>query len=376
MVQPLRLMKTDPPKVSSANANALLSDSQRWQVLLQRDASADGAFVYAVKTTGIYCRPGCSSRRPQRQNVTFFETPEAAEQAGFRPCKRCQPHRISPTRQLTDTMVRICQLIEASDQALSLAELAGYAGLSPHYFQRQFKKIIGVTPKQYGVAHRAQRVKSQLQETKTVTEAVYGAGFETSSNFYDQSVGLLGMTPSQYKQGAQGVAINFTIQPCWLGLVLVAATPNGICAIALGDSADALRAELQANFPKAQIAESDRAFEQWVAQVLSLIETPQPAGDLPLDIQGTAFQQQIWQTLQAIPPGTTVSYGDLAQRIGNPRAVRAVARACASNRLAVVVPCHRVVGSNGDLRGYRWGRDRKQALLDKEAASAQQLELL
>lgn len=376
MVQPLRLMKTDPPKVSSANANALLSDSQRWQALLQRDASADGAFVYAVKTTGIYCRPGCSSRRPQRQNVTFFETPEAAEQAGFRPCKRCQPHRISPTRQLTDTMVRICQLIEASDQALSLAELAGYAGLSPHYFQRQFKKIIGVTPKQYGVAHRAQRVKSQLQETKTVTEAVYGAGFETSSNFYDQSVGLLGMTPSQYKQGAQGVAINFTIQPCWLGLVLVAATPNGICAIALGDSADALRAELQANFPKAQIAESDRAFEQWVAQVLSLIETPQPAGDLPLDIQGTAFQQQIWQALQAIPPGTTVSYGDLAQRIGNPRAVRAVAHACASNRLAVVVPCHRVVGSNGDLRGYRWGRDRKQALLDKETASAQQLELL
>jgi AraC family transcriptional regulator, regulatory protein of adaptative response / methylated-DNA-[protein]-cysteine methyltransferase len=249
--------------------------------------------------------------------------------------------------------------------------MAQIAGLSSYHFHRVFKQIVGITPKQYAIAHRAKRVRQGLQkkslQENSVTQAIYEAGFETSSNFYDQSISLLGMTPSQYQQGASGIEIRYTVQPCWLGWVLVAATPKGICAIAFGDHAETLTTQLRADFPKAQFCESDRAFEHWVGQVLSLIETPQAAFDLPLDIQGTAFQQQVWKLLQMIEPGTTLSYAEVAKRIGKPKAVRAVANACATNRIAVAIPCHRVVGSDGSLRGYRWGCDRKQALLEKEA---------
>lgn len=265
-------------------------------------------------------------------------------------------------------MAHLCKLIEAAETMPSLQDLADQVGLSLYHLQRQFKKIIGVTPRQYATAHRAQQLRQQLKKFDEVTAAMCEAGFESSSRFYRQSTALLGMTPTQYRQGAEGMSVQYTVQPCWLGWVLVAATPKGVCAIALGDTEAALVEQLQRDFPEAQVSQAEPTFQDWVAQVLSLIETPQHAVTLPLDIRGTAFQQQVWQALQAIPPGMTVSYGDIARQLGKPKAVRAVAQACSKNQLAVVIPCHRVVGSDGSLRGYRWGCDRKQALLSKEAA--------
>lgn len=343
------------------------TEAERWAAIAHRDSSADSKFFYAVKTTGIYCRPTCASRQPKRENVRFFDDGAAAEAAGFRPCKRCSPRSTSPQQQQAEIIAAVCKQIEAADTPLSLDTMAQMAGLSAYHFHRVFKDVVGVTPKQYAIAQRARRVRQHLQEDNTVTQAIYNAGFETSSTFYEQSASLLGMTPSQYQQGASGVAIRYTVQPCWLGWVLVAATPKGICAIAFGDTVEVLTTQLRADFPKAQFCEGDRAFEGWVEQVLHLLEAPQQAVDLPLDIQGTAFQQQVWQALRTIAPGTTVSYGDVAKSIGKPQAVRAVANACANNHIAVAIPCHRVVGSDGSLRGYRWGRDRKQALLSKEA---------
>ncbi|MBW4583453.1 MAG: bifunctional DNA-binding transcriptional regulator/O6-methylguanine-DNA methyltransferase Ada [Tildeniella nuda ZEHNDER 1965/U140] len=348
--------------------NTTSTDSERWDAIVHRLPSADGTFFYAVKTTGIYCRPTCSSRQPKRANVLFFDRCVEAEAAGFRPCKRCNPRSTSPQQQQSEVIAAVCQHIKTSDTPLSLATMAQLAGLSSFHFHRIFKAVVGITPKQYATAHRAKRVRQHLQEHDTVTQAIYEAGFETSSNFYDQSASLLGMTPSQYQQGASGIEIRYAVQPCWLGWVLVAATAKGICAIAFDDNAEVLTTQLRADFPNAHFCAGDRAFETWVEQVLSLIEAPQQAVDLPLDIQGTAFQQQVWQTLQTIAPGTTVSYTEVARSIGKPKAVRAVANACASNHIAVAIPCHRVVGSDGSLRGYRWGRDRKQALLAKEAA--------
>jgi AraC family transcriptional regulator, regulatory protein of adaptative response / methylated-DNA-[protein]-cysteine methyltransferase len=344
-----------------------LSDLDRWEAVIHRFPSADGKFLYAVKTTGVYCRPTCSSRQPKRENVLFFDNCAEAEAAGFRSCKRCIPHSASsPQQRQIEIVTEVCQHIEASETSLSLDALAQIAGLSSCHFLRVFKKVVGVTPKQYAIAHRTGLVRQHLQENNTVTQAIYEAGFETSSNFYSQSASLLGMTPSQYQNGANGVEIQYTVQSCWLGCVLIAATSKGVCAIAFGDNAKALITQLQDDFPKAQLCEGNLEFKEWVEQVLSLIEAPQPLVGLPLDIQGTAFQQQVWQSLQTIAPGTTVSYAEVAKRIGKPKAVRAVANACASNHIAVAIPCHRVVGSDGNLRGYRWGRDRKRALLEHE----------
>jgi AraC family transcriptional regulator, regulatory protein of adaptative response / methylated-DNA-[protein]-cysteine methyltransferase len=357
--------------------NSFMTEAERWDAVVKSDPRADGAFLYAVKTTGIYCRSGCSSRLPNQKNVTFFQTCVEAEQAGFRPCKRCQPNTVSPREQQTEVIAQMCKRIEQSVEVgasiakpMALQDMAEIAGLSPYHFHRLFKQIVGVTPKAYAVAHRAKRAREELQEGISVTQAIYSAGFETSSSFYDKSTRMLGMTPTEYQQGARGIEIQFAVKPVWLGWVLVAATSKGICTISLGDTAEALTAQLKNQFPHAQILESDPTFENWIEQILALIETPQRGLNLPLDIQGTAFQQRVWQALQTIAPGNTASYSTIAQQIGNPKAVRAVARACASNQLAVAVPCHRVVGSDGSLRGYRWGNDRKRALLEREAEQA------
>jgi AraC family transcriptional regulator, regulatory protein of adaptative response / methylated-DNA-[protein]-cysteine methyltransferase len=341
--------------------------SDRWAAICQRQASADGTFWYGVKTTGIYCRPTCASRQPKPANVVYFDSCRAAEAAGFRPCKRCQPQTDSPQQQQTAAIAAICQRIEQSATDLTLAEMAAIVGLSPAHFQRLFKRIVGVTPKAYTIAQRQQRVRTELQEGTSVTQAIYDAGFATSSRFYEQSAQILGMTPTNYQRGAKGIAMQFAVQPTSLGWVLVAATAQGICAISLDDSAEALTLQLQQQFPGAQIVPSDDRFADWVAQVVALIEAPQQGLSLPLDIQGTAFQHRVWQALQTIPPGATLSYSAVAQQIGQPQAVRAVARACASNKLAVAIPCHRVVGSDGALKGYRWGSDRKRILLDRES---------
>jgi AraC family transcriptional regulator, regulatory protein of adaptative response / methylated-DNA-[protein]-cysteine methyltransferase len=342
------------------------TDALRWDALKNRDRQADGAFVYAVTTTSIYCRPACASRLPNRANVRFFPTCREAEQAGFRPCKRCQPNAIAPHEAQVQSIAKICKLIEISETSLSLSELAAVAGLSQYHFQRLFKKIVGVTPKAYAIAQREKRVRDGLQSGTSVTQTLYEAGFGTSSHFYTGAIDKLGMMPSQYKAGAANVEIRFAIERSFLGWVLVAATARGICAIEFGDTPAVLTEQLQARFPNAQLQEPDPIFADSVAQVIALIETPDRGLDLPLDIQGTAFQQRVWKALQAIPCGTTLSYTEVAQQIDQPTAVRAVATACAANKLAVAIPCHRVVRSNGELSGYRWGIERKRALLEKE----------
>lgn len=345
------------------------TDNQRWEALVHRDPQANDAFLYAVKTTGVYCRPGCSSRLPNQQNVTFFQTCADAEQAGFHPCKRCQPNAAgSPRHQQVAAIAQICKLIETSAEPLSLKELAIAAGLSQSYFQRLFKQVVGVTPKQYAVAQRAKRVRDELHQETSITQAIYDSGFGASSSFYTGATNMLGMTPTEYKQGATGVAIRFALRESFLGWVLIAATERGICAIEFDNTPDALINQLHSRFPNAQFCEADPTFINWVEQIIAFVETPAPGLSLPLDIQGTAFQQRVWQLLQTIPSGSTTNYAAIAQRLGNPKAVRAVARACAANQLAVAIPCHRVIGSNGKLTGYRWGVDRKRALLAREAS--------
>jgi AraC family transcriptional regulator, regulatory protein of adaptative response / methylated-DNA-[protein]-cysteine methyltransferase len=343
----------------------------RWQAIVQRSLHTEDMFFYGVKTTGIYCRPTCSSRQPKQTNVVFFDNCDEAEAAGFRACKRCSPRSISPQQQQTETIAKVCKQITESEKPLSLAAMAQIAGLSSHHFHRVFKEIVGVTPKQYVSTQRSNRVRQQLQENNTVTQAIYAAGFENNSSFYDKSTTLLGMTPTEYRRGAKGLEIQFAVKPIWLGWVVVAMTARGICAIGLGDTSEAVITQLQQQFPHAHLQESDPEFEDWIDRVITFIETPQLGLDLPLDIQGTAFQQRVWQALQQIPIGTTASYSDIAQQIGNAKAVRAVARACATNQIAVAIPCHRVVGSDGSLKGYRWGSDRKRTLIEREATYTQ-----
>jgi len=354
--------------VNSTLTPSFSTDAQRWEALVRRNPQADSAFVYAVQTTRVYCRPTCPSRLPNQKNVVFFQSGANAEKAGFRPCKRCHPHAVSPDQQQIERIARICQLIDQSEESLSLQKMAKIAGLSQHHFHRLFKKIVGVTPKEYANARRAKRIREELQQGTLITQAIYNAGFETSSSFYDKSMIMLGMTPTKYQQGADGIEIRFVVKPSWLGWLLIAATTQGICAINLGDTQEALIEQLQNRFPNAQFNESDATFEDWIEQVIALIEMPQQGLNLPIDIQGTAFQQRVWRALQEIPPGSTTSYAAIAQQIGNPKAVRAVARACATNQLAIVIPCHRVVGSDNSLKGYQWGCERKRALLEREAA--------
>lgn len=340
----------------------------RWQSVASRDRGADGSFVYAVRTTGIYCRPSCPARRAKPQNICFFATPAEAEAAGFRPCLRCHPKGASPAQANAALVAEACRLIESSDDMPILDDLAARIGLSPYHFHRQFKAITGLTPRQWGAAHRGRKLRAGLAgQCASVTGAMHDAGFNSSSRFYEQSDEVLGMTPTAYRNGGKGADIRFAVAQSALGAILVAQSGKGICAIALGDDPDALVREFQDRFPNANLIGGDAGFEKLVAQVVGFVEAPQTGLDLPLDIRGTAFQERVWQALRQIPAGETASYAEIARRIGAPNAVRAVARACGANRIAVAVPCHRVVRKDGALSGYRWGVERKRALLASEA---------
>lgn len=352
---------------ATSTTKAFTDEEARWAAVMRRDAAADGAFVTAVRTTGVYCRPSCAARHPNRVNVSFYESCAAAERAGFRPCKRCRPDQPDPRALRVDAVKEACRTIEAAEEPPTLGELAGAAGLSPFHFHRVFKAATGVTPKAYADALRARRARDGLGRTATVTEAIYDAGFNSSGRFYATARKRLGMSPRAFRAGGPDEEIRFAVGQCWLGAVLVAATDKGVSAIQLGDDPDALVRGLQEQFPKARLVGGDAAFERLVAQVVGLVERPAESKELPLDIRGTAFQQRVWQALRAIPAGTTTSYGEIARRIGEPRAVRAVARACAGNPLAVAIPCHRVVRHDGLVSGYRWGVERKRALLEREA---------
>lgn len=338
-----------------------------WQAVQTRDRAADGRFVYAVRSTGVYCKPSCPSRPARRENVSFHADPAAARAAGYRACKRCKPDGEQADGARAG-IVRACRAIEAAEELPDLASLAALAGLSRFHFHRQFKAATGVTPKAYAAAHRSQRVRAALQAGAPVTDAFYAAGYNSNARFYHDAPAILGMTPSAYRAGGPQEEIRFAIGECSLGAILVAATDKGLCAILLGDDPEALARDLQDRFPRASLRGDDPAFAQTVAIVVGFIEAPRIGLDLPLDIRGTAFQQRVWQALRAIPPGATASYADIAARIGLPRAVRAVAQACGANALAVAIPCHRVVKRDGALSGYRWGVQRKQALLEREAA--------
>jgi AraC family transcriptional regulator of adaptative response/methylated-DNA-[protein]-cysteine methyltransferase len=346
------------------------TDDARWAAVASRDPSADGQFFYGVATTGVYCRPSCGARLPLRGNVSFHATPEAAAAEGFRPCRRCRPEGPTQAQRQAELVTAACRAIESAETPPDLETLAAAAGLSPHHFHRVFKAVAGVTPKAYAKAHRAGRVRDGLVRAGTVTEALYDAGYASSARFYDDASGVLGMAPRAYRQGGADAVIRFAVAQCSLGALLVAATDKGVCAIALGDDPDPLVKELQDRFPRAELRGGDAAFEAMVAVVVGAVERPGPALDVPLDIRGTAFQQRVWLALREIPPGRTCSYIEVAERIGSPTSVRAVAAACAANTLAVAVPCHRVVRSDGGLSGYRWGVERKRALLAREGEGA------
>src|SRR5712691_4980218 len=356
--------------MSGCGESVMLDTEQCWAAVASRDSRADGGFVYAVRTTGVYCRPGCASRMPRRENVAFYAAPAAAEVAGFRPCKRCRPNEGSVGERHVAAIGRACALIRAREALPSLTELADAARLSRFHFQRVFKEITGTTPREWGEAHRLDRFAERLDAGESVAAAVYGAGFGASSRAYEAAPNGLGMTPGARRHGGRGETIRFTTVETGLGWALVAATDRGICMTALGDERGALEAELRRRFPAALIWPADAALTGWAERIVGFITRPDMQPDLPLDIRGTAFQAQVWRALRKIPPGRTTSYREIAATLSRPEAVRAVARAIASNNLALLVPCHRVIRSDGDISGYRWGVERKRALLAREREAA------
>ena len=339
-----------------------------WEKIKNRDGTSAGSFVYAVLTTGIYCRPGCPGRRPNKENVRFFASAEEAKRAGFRPCRRCQPDGASLRDRQGEAIAKACALIEAAEEKPDFDEIARAAGMSRHHFHRVFKEIAGVTPGAYLRSLRRQRVLGGLRHGSTVTDAIYSAGFSSSSRFYEGFAAELGLKPGAFAKGGTGEVIHFAVGECSLGSVLVAATVHGICAIQLGDAPEPLVEALQHRFPNAALRGGEAGFERVVAEVIGLVEEPQRGCTLPLHVRGTAFQHKIWQILRSIPPGETMTYAGLAAKAGCPDAVRAVANACAANKLAVAIPCHRVVRTGGALSGYRWGVARKATLLKREGA--------
>jgi AraC family transcriptional regulator, regulatory protein of adaptative response / methylated-DNA-[protein]-cysteine methyltransferase len=358
----LRMMRTRPRKASVAAK----VDDARWAAVQARDAKSDGTFVTAVTSTGIYCRPSCPARHPLRKNVRFYATPEDAEAAGFRPCKRCKPKAASLRDEHAAKVAEACRIIETAMEPLKLDELAAAVGLSTYHFHRLFKASTGVTPKTYAIAHRNNALRNKLQRSKSVTDAIYAAGFNSSGRFYANSTEMLGMTPSKFRKGGADEEIRYAFGESSLGQVLVATSGKGVCSILIGIAQDALTQELRDRFPRARLTVADAGFKKTVVKVIRLVEAPASNIDLPLDVRGTAFQHRVWKALREIPAGTTSTYTEIARRIGKPKAVRAVAGACAANPVAVAIPCHRVVRSDGYLAGYHWGVERKRELLRRE----------
>jgi AraC family transcriptional regulator of adaptative response/methylated-DNA-[protein]-cysteine methyltransferase len=338
--------------------------------VVARDPASDGKFYYAVKTTGVYCRPSCAARTPRPENVAFYSSTEGAAKAGFRPCKRCKPDGVSLAEDQARRVAALCQFLEQAEPTPSLESLAKRAGWSVYHLHRVFRAITGLTPRAYAAGRRAERVRAKLGRSRTVTEAIYDAGYNSSGRFYEQANGVLGMTPRSFRQGGARAQIRFAIGECSLGSILVAASDRGVCAILLGDDPAALARDLEDRFPLADLVGGDAEFERLVARVVGMIETPKIGVELPLDVRGTAFQERVWRAIGKIPAGSTASYTEIAKRIGVPKAVRAVAQACAANHLAVAIPCHRVVRADGDVSGYRWGVERKRTLLRREKAAS------
>jgi AraC family transcriptional regulator of adaptative response/methylated-DNA-[protein]-cysteine methyltransferase len=347
---------------------AFRTDDERWAAVQARSPEADGIFYYSVRTTGVYCQPSCPSRGARRVNVAFHASRTDAEAAGFRPCLRCKPDQPPLAERQAAAVAQACRLIDAASEEPDLETLAQACGMSRFHFHRVFKAHTGITPKAYAAARRAERLKQGLARAATATEAAYDAGFNSSGRFYAATPGVLGMTPGRWRAGGGGEQIRFAVAQCSLGALLVATTAKGICSILLGDDPDALVRDLQDRFPKAELIGAEPAFEATVAQVVAFVEAPRIGLDLPLDLRGTAFQQRVWQALRAIPAGRTVGYAELAAQLGMPQGARAVAGACAANPVAIAVPCHRVVRNDGSISGYRWGVERKRALLEREGS--------
>jgi AraC family transcriptional regulator of adaptative response/methylated-DNA-[protein]-cysteine methyltransferase len=338
-------------------------DDGRWEAVMARDRRADGRFVYGVRSTGVYCRPSCPSRRPRRAVVVFFDRPADAEREGFRACRRCKPGERDPW---VEKIRRACVYLTNVEGHPALTTLARRVGGSPYHLQRNFKRLVGVTPREYAEAVRLRKVKAQLRLGDAVTGAIFDAGYGSTSRFYERAVPRLGMSPSTYRRGGAGMSIRYTIVDSPLGRLLVGATPHGVCAVAMGESDAQLERALTREYPAASVSPDDQSLSQWTRQIVAHLEGRQPRLDLPLDVQATSFQWQVWEALRAIPYGETRTYADVAATIGRPRAVRAVGRACATNPVALAIPCHRVVAAAGDLRGYRWGTSRKKALIAHE----------
>ena len=346
------------PRVTGAAAvSAHTLDDERWRAVLARDRRCDGAFVYAVRSTGIYCRPSCASRRPRRTQVTFFLVPEAAEREGYRACRRCHPAQAVASDPAIAMVRDACRALDAGETPTG----------DPHRLARAFKRVLGITPKQYADARRVARFKQELKRRKHVSPALYEAGYSSSSRVYERTHEQLGMTPGTYARGGAGISIAYVTVATSLGRLLVAATERGVCRVMLGDNGETLQADLLSEFPTARVVQDKSGkLAGWVGAILAYLDAREPHLDLPLDIRATAFQRRVWRELQKIPFGKTRSYAEVARRIGQPQATRAVARACATNPAALVIPCHRVIREDGDLGGYRWGLERKKALLERE----------
>ncbi len=347
-----------------------MDSNQLWTQFEARDAGADGSFVVAVTSTGIYCKPSCPARRPKRENVRFYPVPEAAQHAGYRACKRCRPDRAEAADPRMAAVRKAARAIDAADSIPTLPTLGRAVGMSPHHLQRLFTEIVGVSPRAYGEARRVERLKADLKKGEPVAQAMYGAGYGSASRLYEKAQAELGMTPARYRKGGVGEAVRFAIRKSPLDLLLVAATARGVCMIALGDDEGVLARALEAEFPGASLSRDEAGLGAFVDPIVRHLSGKLPHLSLPLDIRATAFQRRVWQELQRIPAGATASYKEVAERIGNPKAIRAVANACAANPVPLVVPCHRVVRDDGRTGGYRWGAKRKEALLARESREA------